>query len=131
MKRTPAYYRARLEAFEKVIKEEAGQDRDDKNNNSVVLRNGVLPSGIEKKINSLIRNNLRGKSNCELFFKEIARFNTWFEMYPEKVAGVECITSSREFPIMIKGKEQDIIRTLTSATRCSRTWNSQKVIPHH
>jgi hypothetical protein len=113
MNNSPAYYRARLAAFEQVIVEEKGGDRDEKNNNSVILRNGVIPDGYEKRIDAIIQENRKKVSNSKLLFEEITRFNTWFEMYPEKVAGTEVVTTSREFPIMIKGTEEDLIQTVT------------------
>ncbi|HPE55594.1 MAG TPA: hypothetical protein P5514_12460 [Bacteroidales bacterium] len=112
MKETPAYYRARIAAFEQIIKEEKGGNRDDKNNYSVILRNGVMPAGFEKRINNVIQENQKNASNANLSFEEVTRFNTWFELHPEKVAGLEYVTTSREFPIMIKGTEEDIIRTV-------------------
>ena len=108
-----SYYRARLKAFEQVIREEAGGDRDEKNNHSVILRNGVVPGGLEKRMDRLIGDYQPTCSNNDLMFAEITRFNTWFEMHPEKVAGTEVITTSREFPITIKGDKADIIKTIT------------------
>jgi len=113
MENTPAYYRARLAAFKQIIQEEAGGDRDEKNNHLVILRNGVIPGGFEKRLNSLIKEKQKDFSNSELSFDEITRFNTWFKIHPEKIAGTEVITSSIEFPIKIKGKEEDIIQTVT------------------
>jgi hypothetical protein len=113
MDKTPSYYRARLGAFQQIIQEEAGGARDEKNNHSVILRNGVVPGGFEKRMSSLIKEKQKDFSNAALSFEEITRFNTWFEMHPEKVAGTEVVTTSREFPIMIKGTEEDLIQTVT------------------
>ncbi|MCB0823544.1 MAG: hypothetical protein KDC09_12655 [Bacteroidales bacterium] len=117
MNNSPAYYRARIAAFEKVIREEKGGERDEKNNHSVILRNGVIPAGFKNRIHSLIQENQKNASNAKLSFEEITRFNTWFEIHPEKVAGTEFITTSREFPIMIKGTEEDIIRTVSPTSK--------------
>lgn len=114
MEKSSAYYRARLRAFEEVIREEKGGDRDEKNNNSVILRNGVIPNGFDERIDELIQKNLKNTSTSKLTFDEITRFNSWFEMYPDKVAGTEVICSSREFPIKINGTEDEIIQTLTT-----------------
>jgi len=35
-------------------------------------------------------------------------------MHPEKIAGIEFVTTSREFPIMIKGTKEDILQTIGS-----------------
>ncbi len=47
-----------------------------------------------------------------LSFSEITKYNTWFEMNPDRVAGTEVITTSRNFPIQIKTKRSDIDRVL-------------------
>jgi hypothetical protein len=113
MDKTPSYYKARLGAFQQIIQEEAGGVRDEKNNHSVILRNGVVPGGFKMRLSSLIKEKQKDFSNAALSFEEITRFNTWFEMHPEKVAGTEVVTTSREFPIMIKGTEEDLIQTVT------------------
>jgi len=128
MKKSSAYYRARLAAFQQIIQEEAGDGRDEKNNHSVILRNGVIPGGFEKRMNSLIKEKQKDASNSTLSFEEITRFNTWFEIHPEKIAGNEIITSSREFPIKIKGTEEDIIRTVTPANLPDTNNNKDKRI---
>lgn len=107
MKRDPKYYRARLAVIEQLI-----QTADDSNNARVVLRNGVFPTHFNES--RLITQKLKVQtfSNAKLSFEELTRFNTWFAQNPDKVAGVEKITSSREFPITIKGTKEDILRTV-------------------
>ena len=34
-------------------------------------------------------------------------------MHPEKIAGTEYVTTSREFPVMIKGSKEDIVETIS------------------
>jgi hypothetical protein len=51
-------------------------------------------------------------STDPLSFSELCTFNTWFTMYPEKVCGTEEITTSREFPITIKGDMEWIENTI-------------------
>ena len=113
----PAYYKARLDAIMQLIKEEKGGDRTEKNNNPVLLRNGIIPdelkSRYEKAFGKRHKAWIRSGNKQTLSFSDVTRFNTWFEIYPEKVAGKEIITTSREFPISIKGSETDILITIT------------------
>lgn len=43
-------------------------------------------------------------------FVEITSNDTWFKKHPEKIAGVEYETTSRFFPIMVKGTKEDVLR---------------------
>ena len=111
MDHEPTYFRARLEVIEDLIKSIDG-DRDEKNNDRVVMRNGVFPKGYDEKgliQQKLTKKNIPGQA---LTFEELTRFNNWFAMHPEKVAGKEIITSSREFPISIVGTKEDILKTI-------------------
>jgi len=113
MERTSAYYRARLEVFNQLISEEVQSNLSKDSLDLRVLRNGVLPGRLRGEYEKLIKYKIDGQDDKRLSFEEITRFNTWFEIHPEKIAGTEVITSSIEFPIMIKGKEEDIIQTIT------------------
>jgi len=109
MERTPAYYRARLEVFKQLIEIEGKSSSDSLELR--VLRNGVVPAKLQGKYDELISKYKNSHPNNQLSFDEITRFNTWFELHPEKVAGIEVVTTSREFPIKIKGTQEDIIQT--------------------
>lgn len=91
-----------------LITEERGGDRTVKNNYSVLLRNGVVPDVLKEHFEKLQKT----RDNQPLSFDEITRFNTWFEIHPEKIAGKEVITTSREFPVSIKGYKSDILATI-------------------
>jgi len=108
---SPSYFRARIATIEHLISTTI-VDREEKNNERTVLRNGVFPQDMDEE--KLISQTLTNKqfSNAPLSFTELTRFNTWFAMYPEKIAGSEIITTSREFPISVKGKKEDIIQTI-------------------
>lgn len=43
-------------------------------------------------------------------FVEITSGNNWFELHPEKVAGVEVESNSFYFPLRIKGTKEDVLR---------------------
>lgn len=117
MPKDATYWRARLDAIEQIITEEKGGDRTEKNNHSVLLRNGIVPNELKKRFDKALdkyhKFRIDNQYNQPLSFSEITRFNTWFLFHPEKVAGKEIITSSREFPVSIKGSETDILMTIT------------------
>jgi hypothetical protein len=113
MNKTPAYYRARLEVFKQLISEEVQSNPSKDSLDLRVLRNGVLPGRLRGEYEKLIKNKIGGQDDKKLRFEEITRFNTWFDIHPEKIAGTEVITSSIEFPIKIKGTEEEIIQTVT------------------
>lgn len=116
MQRDATHWRARLDAIEQIIIEEKGGDRSEKNNFSVLLRNGIVPPELKDRFDEAYRQHLEAwvQSGNEhpLSFSEITRFNTWFLIHPEKIAGKETITTSREFPISVKGSETDILKTV-------------------
>jgi hypothetical protein len=107
MTKNPKYYRARNSLIVQLISE-----LDSNDPNRVLLRNGVFPEEFNEA--ELIEEHLKQHSFSDepLSFLGQTLFNTWFEMHPEKVAGKQIITSSREFPITIKGTKEDIIQTI-------------------
>ncbi len=117
---TPAYLRARLSAIRKLINE-LPIERDEKNPDRTLVRNGVIPESQLQRYNELFDDEYKiaFSNNEPLTFTEITSFNTWFAMQPEKVCGKEVITTSREFPITIKGSKEDIINTITSQLNLS------------
>lgn len=111
MKKTPAYFRARISAIEELI-QTIDADRDEKNNDRTIFRYGVFPNGYDEE--KIVSKKMQDQqySDSSLCFEELTRFNTWFAMHPEKVAGIQHITASREFPISIKGTKEDILKTI-------------------
>lgn len=81
-----------------------------KEQNEVLLRNGVIPENLKDELKEL--ENTAEDSNEPLTFLEYTSYNTYFEIYPEKVLGKEVITTSREFPITIKGDAEIIEKKL-------------------
>jgi hypothetical protein len=71
-----------------------------------LLSNGVIPD--EEQENFKRYQTTFNESEDPLRDAKIASFNNWFALHPEKVAGKEVITSSREFPVTIKGKREEI-----------------------
>jgi len=115
MKQNPTFYRARIQLIEDLMKS-LDVNRREKVNDVVLLRNGVFPEHIESE--KLIKNKLKEKTYSDepLTFIELTKFNTWFNVYTEKVCGKEIITTSREFPIKIKGSKEDILNTIKQDT---------------
>ncbi|HEY4789116.1 MAG TPA: hypothetical protein VIH57_23870 [Bacteroidales bacterium] len=115
MEQDASYYRARMDAIVELIK--AIPVSDEKNNDRVLLRNGLIPGKLQlafdKALNEHRQARLRVQKKQPLSFTELCSFNTWFAMYPERIAGVEYVTTSREFPIMVKGTREDIIETVS------------------
>lgn len=105
------YLRARIDVIESLLKT-ANSSRDEKNNASVILRNGVFTEAYNE--NELVNEQMKTKAYSQepLSFMEITRFNNWFTLYPEKVAGKEVVTTSREFPVTIKGTRENIEKVI-------------------
>jgi len=104
---SPPYLRARIDMYRDVLSK-----LDASEINAAILRNGVFPK--DRDENGLVEVYARQKdySTNPLSFSELCTFNTWFTMYHEKVCGTEEITTSREFPITIKGDMEWIENTI-------------------
>ena len=113
----PSYYRARISAFRYFISQ--GGESKDRNSPNELLKYGVIHPDIadefEKYLTRLVAEYTF--SELPLTFTELCSFNTWFAMHPEKIAGKEIITTSREFPIGIKGTKEDVIRVVGSSDK--------------
>jgi hypothetical protein len=97
------YYRARLMLLANYV---SNADEADK----VLLRNGYIPETVSDKFYSDLKTEIKNLDNAQpLSFEEITSYDTWFNIYPEKVAGKVYTTTSLEFPLQIKGSKEDII----------------------
>jgi hypothetical protein len=103
----PMYYRARIEVFREAIAKAQNDDPD-----LPVLRNGVMRNKATEETLCEARMKEKEFPNSPLSLVEICSFNTWFAQHPEKVCGEEIITTSREFPISIKGDRTRIENTI-------------------
>ncbi|MCE2823362.1 MAG: hypothetical protein LW693_13190 [Saprospiraceae bacterium] len=108
--RTPAYYRARIDVF-RQLQTRLSKSAED-NMNLVLVRSGVFPPDQDEQesIKEYLRQNQY--PDTPLSFTELCTYNTWFQMHPDKVCGTEKITSSREFPVTIRGDRQTIEDTI-------------------
>ncbi len=116
----PSYYRARLDTFRYFIKDQLPGhpefDTGKKNSPLELLKHGFVHSAIKERFESRLESFPRlgiKLSNAPLTFTEACSFNTWFAMHPEKVAGTETVTTSINFPITIKGNQEDIERVIS------------------
>lgn len=107
---SPIYLRARIDMIRDVLSKS-----DAKDFHVALLRNGVFPKDRDEKGLVEIYAKQKDYSNQPLSFTELCTFNTWFNLYPEKVCGQEVVTTSREFPISIKGNENWITNTINHA----------------
>ena len=71
--------------MDQLIAEEKGGDRSIKNNQSVLLRNGVVPEELKARFNKALKQYQQRKEERPLLFSELTRFNTWFMLHPEKI----------------------------------------------
>jgi hypothetical protein len=88
---------------------------DAKDFHVALLRNGVFPKDRDEKGLVEVYAKQKDYSNEPLSLTELCTFNTWFNRYPEKVCGQEVVTSSREFPLTIKGDKTWIMNTINHA----------------
>jgi hypothetical protein len=124
---TPSYYRARLDTFLHFIKEELPGhpqfDTGKKNSPLELLKQGFVHPDLKERFESRIESfsKLGVKvSNAPLSFTELCSFNTWFAIHPEKVAGVESVTTSINFPVTIKGTREDIEKAISNGMNNSK-----------
>jgi hypothetical protein len=108
--KSPEYYRARIDVF-RQLQTRLSKSAED-NMNLVLVRSGVFPPDQDEQesINQYLRQNQY--PDTPLSFTELCTYNTWFQMHPDKVCGTEKITSSREFPVTIRGDRQTIEDTI-------------------
>jgi hypothetical protein len=104
---SPIYLRARIDMIRDVLSKS-----DAKDFHVALLRNGVFPKDRDEKELVEVYAKQKEYSNEPLSFTELCTFNTWFERYPQKVCGEQEITTSREFPLTIKGDKSGIINTI-------------------
>ena len=104
--RYPSYYRARIQAIHTILSE--NKSEQEKNSPIGLLKYGYVHKDLQAELESEISKT--EDSKIPLTFTELCSFNTWFEKHPEKIAGKELLTSSREFPITIKGTKEDTVK---------------------
>lgn len=102
------YIRARIHTFRDMLSKMDARDPK-----TPLMRNGVFPENFKESEYVDIYMREHSYTNEPLTFTELCTFNSWFTLHPEKVCGKQVITSSREFPLAIKGTKEQIIQTIT------------------
>lgn len=118
--KSPAWYRARMDAIPEhmnYVRQIIARTESDPASWVQMQRTlRQLQWGYTKEAFSddIIEQALNEKqySDEPLTVAELMSFNTWFEMHPEKIAGSEVVTTSRDFPIKVKGNQQTIEKAI-------------------
>lgn len=153
MSNTPAYYRARVEAFALALAYEntLPESREQKQR-VCYLRNGFVPDGFFDKelsrnfyyfgelankaaildsIEEFTEREQKKYSNDALTPLDLQTLDTWFALHPEKVCGVQKGGSGFSFPVKTIGTKQDIMdaidATLNSGNKLTYGTKSNKV----
>jgi hypothetical protein len=72
------------------------------------LRNGVYPDDVDPDEIEIMVMKDRAFSNEPLTTTELMTYNTYFELYPWKIAGQQVVTTSRDFPVTVVGTRADV-----------------------
>jgi hypothetical protein len=106
----PKYQRARVFMLRDILSKV-----DPKAQHAALMRNGVFPPDRDEKAMVAVYLKDREFPSEPLSFTEQCTFNTWFSMHPEKICGVEKLSTSREFPLTIEGDRKWVESTLSHA----------------
>ncbi len=109
---TNNFLRTRMVAIRKAIFLLRQNGKTQMDNYLRLFSSGVIPTGYDrKKFEGFIR-ELDLSDDAPLQMDEIASFNSWFLLHPEKVAGREKQTTSLHFPVTVVGDKHSIIDTI-------------------
>ncbi len=72
------------------------------------LRNGVYPDDVDPDEIEIMVMKDHVFSNEPLTTAELMTYNTYFELYPWKIAGQQVVTTSRDFPVTVVGTRADV-----------------------
>ncbi len=120
MKKAPSYFRKRIAVLEDLVEKTDQKlkimDEDSEKAKKLIeekrlLINGKVPDKYDEE-NLVESAQAVNADNKPLSFTEVTRYNNHFAMHPEKVAGKEVLTTSRSFPILVKGSKEDVLKTL-------------------
>lgn len=129
----PAWYRARIAALDELVAHHKELKENAKEGSATfkkqekmlrVLINGVFTPGYDQ--NELIEAKMK-KDYSEQFtawkadkaiedepltFEELAKYNTFYALFPERILGENFFDTSRGFPIGVKGQEEEVKEAL-------------------
>lgn len=115
------YYRARISLLKDLI---INSDEE----NVKFFRNGFFPKGFNENELVAAHQKTNTFSDNTLTFVELSSFSTFFAMHPENIAGAIVQTSSRDFPVKVKGKIQDIEKVLKIGPGAKTDNNKVKIL---
>lgn len=116
--KTNGYYRARITAFK-----EHSKDKD----YGRQLQYGFVPDEFiaeygEEEFDGYIRARWHSDDNGRpLSFTELATFNTWYDMHPEKICGKMKASSSLYMPVTVVGTRRDVETAIDNGIRDNHT----------
>lgn len=102
---SPAKCRSRIRALRAWIAACPPDKPGEKGSNKKLLLYGVVPEGYD--LEGWMKDDIDAEENEPLDLIENIMLDTWFYQQPDKVCGKEVLTSSREFPLTIKGNRED------------------------
>lgn len=125
--RTPKYYRARIILIRQLIdrlnselKQVEGKEHKQLDIEIRALRSGFIPARFneEKEIKQILSD--QQLLDTPLSLKELTSYSTYFAMHPQNIAGTWKMTSSRAFPLTVKGSREDVERTIRTQLNNSK-----------
>lgn len=105
---SPAQCRSRIRALRAWIAACPPDKPGEKGSNRKLMLYGVIPEGYDFK--GWQAEDINAEETEPLDLVESMTLDTWFYQHPDKVCGKEVLTTSREFPLTIKGTREDIER---------------------
>ena len=102
---SPAKCRSRIRALRAWISACPPDKPGEKGSNKKLLLYGVVPEGFD--LDGWMKDDMDSDESKPLNLVEGMTLDTWFYQHPDKVCGREMLTSSREFPLTIKGTRED------------------------
>ena len=105
---SPAKCRSRIRALRSWIAACPPDKPGEKGSAKKLLLYGVVPSGHDLK--AWLDEDVDSDDTAPLDLVESMTLDTWFYQHPGKVCGKEVLTTSREFPLTIKGTREDCER---------------------
>ena len=108
---SPAKCRSRIRALRAWISACPPDKPGEKGSNKKLLLYGVVPEGYD--LDGWMKDDIENDDSDALDLVENMTLDTWFYQHPDKVCGKEVLTSSREFPLAIKGNSDDCEKVFT------------------
>lgn len=102
--------RGRIKAIQQYIANTPVSE--DKHSPVELLKQGFVHPDLDFDLARATAREGINQSPAPLNFTELSSYSTWFFIHPEKIAGKEIITTSRDFPIRVEGSKETVLNTL-------------------